>query len=64
MRKGVMITDMTHEEILYRSGCRVSEGAVRRASARNQYIHNVIEGMKRHINKNDIKKIKEKLGRK
>lgn len=64
MRKGVMITDMTHDEILYRSGSRLSAGAIRRASARNQYIHNVIEGMKRHINKNDIKKIKEKLRRK
>ncbi len=61
MRKGVMITDMTGEEILMRSGSGISTGIIRRAAARNQRMHDFIEGMKRHINKNDIKKIKERL---
>lgn len=61
IRKGIMITDMTQEEILYRSVTSISEGAVKRASMKNQCIHDAIEVIKRHINKNDIKRIKEKF---
>lgn len=61
-RKGVMITDMTHEDLMKRAGYPVSEVVACRASVKNEYIYHTIERIKRHINKEDVKRLKSKLG--
>lgn len=58
VRKGVMITDMTEEEMLARAGVKLSAFSVKLGYAKNETIRKGIERLKRHLNKEDIKKIK------
>lgn len=57
MRKGMMITELTQEDLLSRTNYDISENKIRRADRWNQRIYNSVERLKRHINKEDINKI-------
>lgn len=63
LRKGVMITDMTDEDILALSGAKLSQTRIKAAYAKNEATRRLIEKLKRHITREDIDKIKRKLGR-
>lgn len=63
LRKGVMITDLSDEDIIRRSGMKAAPLSVKVGFRKNEAIRNLTEKMKRHITREDIDKIKEKLGR-
>ena len=58
-----MITDLSDEDIIRRSGMKAAPLSVKVGFRKNEAIRNLTEKMKRHITREDIDKIKEKLGR-
>ena len=63
MRKGVMITDLSNEDILRRSNHRASNHKIRTAYKRNERIRVNSERLKRYITREDIDKFKRLIGR-
>lgn len=61
LRKGLMITTMSQEEIIARIGNIATEKRAERASKRNQLISVIVSRIKKHINKEDVKRIKAKF---
>lgn len=63
LRKGVMITDMSEEDIMARAGCDVNRFAIRAGYLRNETVRKMTESLKRHITREDIDKFRRRLGR-
>ena len=63
IRKGVMITEFTGEELMARAGLKSAGLSIKLGYAKNETIRKGIERLKRHLNKEDIKKIKRILKR-
>lgn len=63
IRKGVMITDMTQQSILEKTDNNMSAFRIKMGYTKNEIIRKFIERLKRHITKEDINRIKKKLGR-
>ncbi len=63
MRKGVMITEYSQEDLLNRADAVPSNFAITVNYAKNERIRQTIEGLKRHLNKDDVKRIKQMLKR-
>lgn len=61
MRKGVMITEFTQDELMERAGHNVKSLSIKFGYAKNEAIRKGIERLKRHLNKEDIKNIKRIL---
>lgn len=63
MRKGVMITDLSNEDILSKSNCSISNHKIRATYSRNERIRVNSERLKRYITREDIEKFKRLIGR-
>ena len=63
MRKGVMITDLSNEDILSKSNCSISNRKIRATYSRNERIRVNSERLKRYITREDIEKFKRLIGR-
>lgn len=63
LRKGVMITDMSEEDIMARAGCDVNRFAIRAGYLSNETVRKMTESLKRHITREDIDKFRRRLGR-
>ena len=57
-----MITDITEEKILARALHRPSDAAIKLSFFQNEKISGAIEGLKRHITREDIENLKKRLG--
>lgn len=62
LRKAAMITDITEEKILARALHRPSDAAIKLSFFQNEKISGAIEGLKRHITREDIENLKKRLG--
>lgn len=63
MRKGVMITDLSNEDILSKSNYSISNRKIRAAYSRNERIRVNSERLKRYITREDIERFKRLIGR-
>ena len=63
IRKGVMITELTGEELMARAGLKSAGLSIKLGYAKNEAIRKGIDRLKRHLNKEDIKNIKRILKR-
>lgn len=58
IRKGKMLTGLTQEQLLSRANIQISKSKIHRADVINLQIESIIENLKKHVNKEDVKKIK------
>ena len=64
LRKGTMITDMSEDEPVSRALHTPSESSIRFAYFKNEKASRAVEALKRHVTREDMEKIKKRLGRK
>ena len=63
LRKGTMITDISQEDMLRKLNCGRPRMRVKWGCAKNEAVAHAIQNLKRHITKEDIDRLKRKIGR-